>query len=131
MLYYIETLVYDKEFHVAARRVLSSTDEAILLAHYDTGLSARELAEKYGVHESTVLAVVRRNGGAPRRRGRPSVEPFTPSQRFDILRRHYTGEPIATIARDHHVTASTLWHYLRSRGKLRRRHGHTDERPAA
>lgn len=53
-----------------APRVLTTRQESQLTRSYANGKRTSELAKHYGVHRSTVIAIVHRRGGSVRTRGK-------------------------------------------------------------
>lgn len=54
---------------MVAPRALTPREEKQVAASYEKGQSSQALADKYGVHRSTIVTAVRRNGGELRRPG--------------------------------------------------------------
>lgn len=54
---------------MVAPRALKPAEEKKVAAAYAKGTSSQALADQYGVHRSTIVTAVRRNGGTLRKAG--------------------------------------------------------------
>ena len=93
---------------------LSPEQTKELVDKYLSGLTARELAESYGVHRSTVSAILNRNGVKLRRH---SMEP----KDIDLAVRLYeSGLPLTRVAEQVSYDPSTIWREFKRIGIPRR-----------
>jgi DNA-binding CsgD family transcriptional regulator len=76
-----------------------------MLALYGAGMTASEVAEQVGVHESTVRAHARRQGVVPP----PTVSP-------EVLAEYAAGAPAATLAQRCGVTPATILRHAKLNG---------------
>lgn len=63
---------------MVAPRALTAKQEEAVAKKYAKGTSSQALADEYGVHRSTIVTAVRRNGGTLRKAGGSKPRPITP-----------------------------------------------------
>lgn len=93
---------------------MSETEVEEMCSAHEAGAGVAELAERFGVHRSTVHSHLKRQGRAkpPRRR-------LDDAQLGDALAAHRNGESYASIARRYNVDPKTIrtwvnrWEHLR------------------
>lgn len=97
---------------------LTSDEIADLCNKYLAGRQAFELAKEFGVHPTTVAAVLKREGVEIRQRG-------LSSEQIDEAEGLYRdGWSLARIGQHFNVDHGTVWHQLKKRGvKMRDTHG--------
>jgi len=87
---------------------------------YEVGVLQQELAEYYGVHRSTVSAILKRHGVLRK----PGLDEAGIAE---VLRRYQAGESLAVIGKALGVDHSTVRNYLERRG-IKRRDSHGREK---
>ena len=100
--------------------------EAVRL--YLEGLSSTEVAEKFGVSDRTILAVVREKGGRVRRNGERGPY-FTEEQEKQILDAYLNGDSGRKIARDLGACYNPVYAVLEKNGIDRNNAGSCGESP--
>lgn len=103
-------------------RRLSSETTAELIAAYEAGSTALELAERYSLGKTSVLRLLRAHGAAMRR------QPMTSEQVSEAAQLYRSGLSITQVSDRLGVPTRTLYRALRSRG-VRTRDTHGRERP--
>ena len=97
---------------------LTSEETADLCRQYLDGRQAFELAKSFGVHPTTVTAILKREGIEIRQRG------LTLAQVDEAGKLYRDGQSLARIGQHFRVDQGTVWHQLKKRGvKMRDTHG--------
>ncbi len=91
-----------------------------LMAEYEAGASAKELADKYGVSTPTVLGTIRRLGGEVHPTGR---KPFWTPEKVAELRELYPVRTQEELAEHFGVTVSAIAHRALVAGVMKRARG--------
>jgi DNA-binding CsgD family transcriptional regulator len=95
-------------------RRLRTTDIAQLVDAYPRGATLKELAEEYGIHLTTVSAILERV--QVRRRGRP----LSSIDIEEAIRMYQSGQSLSVVSSQFRVSADTIRHHLSRAGlKLR------------
>jgi transposase-like protein len=92
------------------KRALRETEQAELVAAYESGAAVKELAGAYGLHRNTVSSILDRHGITKRRRG------LTPPQLEQAIQLYRQGWSLARIAEALGFWDSTILLALRRAG---------------
>jgi len=95
-----------------------------LVARYQAGITACQLADTFGIHRTTVSLILQRQG-IPRRN-----QPLTQAQIAAAISLYDNGSPLSAVGATLGCQPSTVWLALRAAGvKLRPRNGwqHSDQ----
>jgi AraC-like DNA-binding protein len=92
------------------QRRLSMTEVTKLIKEYEQHASVKELAQRFGIHRTTVTELLRRHGVEMRRPGLTSDDMAAASQMYA------DGWSVAKLGRSFGVDAVTVWRALRASG---------------
>ncbi len=95
---------------------LRSDEVAILCITYTGGVSVAQLAELYGIHRTTVMAHLERNG-IPRR---ACTRIMTDEMVVEATEYYAAGEPLATVGKRYGVEARTIGREFKRAGVVTR-----------
>lgn len=107
----LEAVDADTELREAAepptrqvQRRLSPDDVAELVAHYQAGVRVPDLIEQYGIHRTTVLEHLRRQGVLRS----PDTRKLTDADAAEAAELYRAGWSLARVGKQYGVTASTI-----------------------
>jgi Mor family transcriptional regulator len=104
---------------VGVGKVLSAAQEADIVASYQRGVDAVQLATQHGVGSTTVYAVLTRHGVA-RRSNSDIFRKLSPAQEHEICARYQQGLSAAHICPRYGVNEQTIYNILQRHGVTRR-----------
>jgi Mor family transcriptional regulator len=100
-------------------KVLSAAQEDEIVASYQGGIDAIQLATQYGVGSTTVYEVLKRHGVA-RRANSDIFRKLSPAQEHEICTRYQQGMSASQICGSYGVNAQTVCNILQRNGVPRR-----------
>ena len=89
-------------------KAFSDEEERVVIEKYKKGMTAKEIAEEYGLTNAPVLKVLKRSGYDPYQDTQERKKKLTAAQKEEIEKAYKTGDTLQELARRHGVTDPTI-----------------------
>lgn len=103
------------------KRKLSNEQEQQIIERYQAGETPQAIAPDYGLHQATVVKILKRNGIKTRSSKESHLSILSDAQVQEIVSRYQSGESSTSIARDYENVSDSLICHLLKRNKVRMR----------